>query len=97
MDWIKVFLAEDGFMFVDPSEGPRLDAALSRFLEYPERHDGVIHLLAASGAQFSMPISRIVGWVSSSAATRRREMEIEQAMDEESETVRRELGIWESE
>jgi hypothetical protein len=92
MDYVKMFDTDGCHFLLAPGEEHRLDAAKSRHLETGRNELVQVELL--DGSPFTLPASDIQCWIVSTPAARRRSLEVEQALMQELEATRQELGIW---
>lgn len=91
MRYVKLW-DEDGTVAVMPDEEPRIDAAVSEYLN--TGRDSLLDLELVSAAMYKTRASLVRSWMMGDADTRRREIEYEKAQRDEAQAVRHELGIW---
>ena len=81
---------------VDPADEPRIDAAVSAYVESGCTRDRVLHLTFTDGREYSVRASVITSWARSTPETRRRALELQKFAEDEDQQLRQELGIWEA-
>lgn len=78
---------------VDVADEPRIDAAVSRYME--TGRDSLLALTFTDGREYRVKASQITHWAVSTPETRQRAVELDKAQDEETQRFKREAGIWE--
>ncbi len=92
--WLIVW-EDDGDLFAtDPAERPRIDAAVSTYVDSCGIRDSLLHVTLLDGREYTTKASRITSWAVSSPETRRRQIEQGKWHDEETERMKHELGMW---
>ena len=93
--FVKLWTTDGECWGVVPEDEPRIDAAVSQWIDSGETRDTLLLLTFTGGDPFKLRASCISAWMLSTPEGRRREWEISKASDEERERVKRELGMWE--
>ena len=78
---------------LDPSEEPRIDAAVSRWIDSGERANTLLDLTMLNGSRYRALASDLRSWVLSTPETRRTQIEITHMQAEEDRQHKAELGI----
>lgn len=93
--WLTVW-EEGGLSYtVDAADEPRIDAAVSRYVDSGESRDSIIALAFTDGRDYRVRASQITSWAISTPETRHRALELDKMQDEETKRIKAELGIWE--
>lgn len=91
--WLTVW-EEDGSSYtVDEADEPRLDAAVSQYIDSGGTRDTLLSLDFTDGRTFRVKASRIAGWSLSTPATRRRHWELQKYQRDEDAGLKAEIGI----
>ncbi len=93
--WLKVNLADEAYVCVDLADAPRLDAAVTQYLDSGKTRDCLLHLSCIDGDAFTVRVSLVNGWTESTPEGRRAAWEFEAALREETRLLKAELGIFE--
>ena len=88
----EVSLIDGDVAHVVPEDEPRIDAAVTAFLDFGGTRDTVLDLTLTNGGAFKVRVSRIASWALSSPELRARSMEIGHALKEEAKTAKEALG-----
>ena len=77
--WLLV-MEEDGTVWIcDVADRPRIDAAVSSFLD--TGRDSLLHLTPLDGAEVTLRASNVMGWKTESEDTREKWREMMKAFD----------------
>lgn len=97
--FIKLFEVEGGSVLLVPDEEPRLDAALTAYLDSGCTRDRLIRLTLLDGDEYVTTASRISAWLVSTPEGRRRAVRIDKLIDDEIRSYREAAGYneWEGE
>lgn len=90
--WLMVFDV-DGAVSVCVSDEPRVNAAVSLWLDSGRSRDTLLDLTTLSGGTYYTRASQITSWFISTPEHRRAEIQHSVAVDEEGEAIKVELGI----
>lgn len=93
--FVKVF-EEDGFVLVVLEDAPRVDAAVSMWVDSGGTRDTLLELTRCDGDGYWVKASTITSWTISTYEGRRRSFEWEAAMRGEEQSLREAAGLWES-
>lgn len=94
--FVKVF--DDGaYWTIQPHEEPRIDAAVSDYVDSGGGRDRLLQLDAMDGDRLKILASSIRSWFISTPEGRRRNIELEKIAADETKEVRQSLGIWSEE
>lgn len=92
--FVKLF-AQDTTWAVVPEEEPRLDAAVSLYVDSGGTRDALLQLTLTGGDTLTIKASLVRCWMVSTPEGRRREMELSKESDDEEKAIKQELGMWE--
>lgn len=92
--YVKVF-DDDGYVLVPPAEEPRIDAAVTAYLDSGGTRDSLLRLATLDGAEYVVRASSIRSWIMTTPETRRRQVEHEKALTDERREYAAEIGYWE--
>ena len=92
--WLQLF-EKDGNISLSPSEEPRINAAVSDFIDSGWSRDKLLDLSLLSGQIYYTRASNIFSWLISTPEHRREEAEHKAAWDTESRELKMEFGAWE--
>lgn len=92
--YVKVF-DDDGYVLVPPAEEPRIDAAVTAYLDSGGTRDSLLRLTTLDGAEYVVRVSSIRSWIMTTPEARRRQVEHEKALADERREYAAELGYWE--
>lgn len=92
--YVRVF-DDDGYVLVPPAEEPRIDAAVTAYLDSGGTRDSLLRLATLDGAEYVVRASSIRSWIMTTPETRRRQVEHEKALTDELREYAAEIGYWE--
>lgn len=92
--YVKLFDSADAFVCCEPHEEPRIDAAVSRYLETGGNVDTLLCLDLVDGCSYKTRASNILAWYVTSPEDRRRRVQWEKDAADENAELRQEAGIW---
>lgn len=95
--FVRLWTSDGGSWSIAVEEEPRIDAAVSRWVDSGETRDTLLLVTLTGGDPLKLRASFVASWMISTPEGRRRELEISKESDDEQERVRKELGIWEDE
>jgi hypothetical protein len=93
--FVKLWTTDREVWGLVPDDEPRIDAAVSLWIDSGETRDTLLLLTLTGGDPFKVRASMIASWMLSTSHGRRREMEFSKAGDDEQRAVRRAIGDWE--
>lgn len=93
--YLRVYDHDEARVDVDPSEEPRIDAAVTAWLD--TRRDSLLRLTCMDGAELTILASAVQSWLLSTPESRRRSIEQEAAGLAEVRESRIALGLWNNE
>lgn len=91
--WLRIF-EPDGPTSIAAHEEPRVNAAVSRYVDSGCSHDTLLDLEMIFGDTYYTKASLINSWYISTPAFRRAEIQHQGAYEEEDKSFKAELGIW---
>ena len=95
--YLRVWDNTGDMIAVDAAEEPRLDAAVSTFIDSGGTRDALVELGLIEGGTVKIRASVVHSWMLSTPESRFRLMEINKSEAEEREEFRNKLGIWSDE
>lgn len=97
--FVRVFDVDGAVVLVTPDDEPRIDAAVTAFLDSGCSRDRTLRLTMLSGDEYVTPASRISSWIVSTPEGRRRSIAIEKVIEDEIRSYRKAAGYseWEGE
>ena len=95
--WIVVWDHMGGSFTVRSEDEPRIDAAVSAFLDSGGTRDTLLDLTTTEGFDLRLRTSNVASWMRSTPEGRRRQLDIERLQREETEAFEEEAGLnrWE--
>lgn len=94
MKYIRLY-ESDGYVLVHETEDPRIDAAVSRYID--NGRDTLLLLDCLDGSVYRCLASNIRSWYTSTPESRRQSLAWERDSKAEAKELRISLGIWEDE
>ena len=91
--YLKLYTG-DGYVLCQPQEEPRVDAAVSRWIDSGRTQDTLLSLDLMDGCAYKCLASCVSEWFLSTPENRRTSIEWEQLAKQEDTEVRQSLGIW---
>lgn len=97
--WLTVWESDGMTYTVEIQEEPRIDVAVSQFIESGGTRDSLLHLNMTDGRCYVVRASVITSWAISTPDTRRKSMKYQQWQKEETKRFMQELGVvsWDGE
>lgn len=94
-EYVRLWTVDGESWAVLAEDEPRIDAAVSLWIDSGETRDALLLLTLTGGDAFKVRASMCASWFLSTPAGRRRELEFGKAADDENKRVRQEIGDWE--
>lgn len=91
--FVRVYDAS-GFVAVELDDEPRLDAAVSAYLD--NGRDRLVRMARIDGDEYVILASEVTGWMVSTPEGRRRSTELDKASKDEEEANRQAVGLWDA-
>lgn len=91
--WVCMYEVDGSPWCLVESDEPRIDAAVTDYLNSCGMKDRLIDLTTVDGFDVKMPVSRIANWFVSDPEGRKRHEFLDHWQEKETERVREELGI----
>ncbi len=76
---------------VDPADEPRVDTALTAYLE--TGRDSIVHLTLLNGAPYSVLASEVTAYMTSTPESRRRNAEVVMELEKEQKDLQQEFSL----
>lgn len=92
--WLTVWEKGGEMYTVEADDEPRIDAAVTQYIDSGESRDTLLRLTFTDGREYTVRASQIVSWATSTPESRRRAVEYEKGQEEETRRFKQELGIW---
>jgi hypothetical protein len=92
--WVCIYDALDSLWTVGVDDEPRVDAAVSRYLDSGGTTDTLLDLTTIENETLRIRASLVVAWFVSSPETRRRSVEVESMQKSEHAANRQATGQW---
>jgi hypothetical protein len=92
--WVKVWFTDEGWVLCPEYEEPRIDAAVSAYIDSGRSRDSLIHLTALDGGRIVVRASFVSGWSTSDPEMRRAAWEHRAAFEAEDRENKAAVGIF---
>lgn len=93
--WLNVWEANGCVFATDPADEPRIDAAVSKWLDSGKTRDTLLSLSFLDGREYKVLASNIVSWAISTSESREKEYEIRKFQEDEDKELKSRVGLWE--
>lgn len=92
--YLRIYDVNDGVVVCVPEDEPRLDAAVTDYVDSGCTRDRVVDLTLREGVSYKLRASQVASWFVSTPESRRERASIDAEDQRESEGYKHELGIW---
>lgn len=92
--WVKVWFMDEGWVLCPLDEEPRIDAAVTTYIDSGRTRDSLIHLTAVDGGRVVVRASFVSGWSVSDPAMRRAGWEYRAMVEAEDRENKAAVGIF---
>ena len=95
--FLKIYEHDSSYTIVEAAEEPRVNAAVEKWIASGCTTDTLLDLTCVDGDDFCIKASAIVSWLLSTPEGRRRRVEWEASVKEESREYKQATGDWDEE
>lgn len=93
--FVRLWDTNGAAFMLSVEEEPRIDAAVSKWIDSGKTQDTLLDLIDVVGAPYKTLASEITSWLILTPESRRAGIAYSKALDDEAQVIRTELGIFE--